>query len=122
MQLVHDVPGRFRFRSAKLKGDGRNAAILRGRVRALSGVTEASLNPVTGSLIVNYETTEGTREAILRDLEVLVQGPIAAAARPVLRRAPARPPQPVEFPEIIADMLAERLVAWAVRMMVTALI
>ncbi len=92
MQLVHDVPGRFRFRSAKLKGDGRNAAILRGRVRALSGVTEASLNPVTGSLIVNYETTEGTREAILRDLEVLVQGPIAAArARFSVARPRARP-------------------------------
>ena len=122
MQLVHDVPGRLRFGSPNLKGGHRQAAELRDRVRALNGVTEANLNPVTGSLIIHYESTQGVREAILRALEALVQGPIAAVPGPVLGRAPERGRQLTELAGIIGDMLAERLVEGAVRMMVAALI
>ena len=79
-------------------------------MRALSGVTEANLNPVTGSLIVHYESAQGVREAILRALDALVQGPIAAVPGPVLGRAPERGRQLAELAGIIGDMLAERLV------------
>jgi Heavy metal associated domain 2 len=65
IQLVHDVPGRLRFRVASLKGDHRRAATLRHQVRALGGVTMASFNAVTGSLLVHYETDQGAKKALL---------------------------------------------------------
>jgi Heavy metal associated domain 2 len=117
MQLMHEVPGRLRFTSAIPKGR-RYAAALRRRVRSLGGVTQASLNPITGGLIVHYETTQGTREAILRDLEALVKEPIVPA-RSVSGRAKR---EHVKLAEIIADRLAEHLVEGAVRKVISALI
>jgi hypothetical protein len=122
MHLVHDVPGRLRFSSTTVKGDPRYAAALRRQVRLLGGVTQASLNPITGGMIVHYETGGGTREAILRGLEALIQGPIVAVPRRVSGGVPAPARQHPELAEIIADMLAGRLVELAVRMMVAALI
>lgn len=113
MQLVHDVPGRLRFRVASLKGDHRRAATLRHQVRALGGVTMASFNTVTGSLVIHYKTAQGAKESIIDGLNALAQGAIEVT--PLQRPCP-------DLADIVSDMIVERLVERAIQMAVAALI
>jgi copper chaperone CopZ len=54
INLVHHVPGRLRFRSAALKGDARVGEVARARLSRIDGVTSVAANPITGSLLVEY--------------------------------------------------------------------
>jgi copper chaperone CopZ len=53
---VHDIPGRFRVRLGKLKGNDREAQEIISRLVALHGVRKVSFNALTGSLTVQYDT------------------------------------------------------------------
>jgi copper chaperone CopZ len=133
--LVHDVPGRLRLVAPHVRHDRRAAAALRRRVRAMGGVASATVNPLTGSVIVHYDGAGCTRDRILHSLGVATPGPAmrsapaaAAASRaPILLPAPAPrsgtiAPQGKAIAEMIANAVAERLVERAVRMAVAALI
>lgn len=49
------IPGRLRFRSAALKGAPRAGEIARARLSRIKGVTSVAANPITGSLLVEYD-------------------------------------------------------------------
>jgi hypothetical protein len=106
----------------RVKGDHRQAVALRRQVRALAGVTAASLNPVTGGLIVHYEIAQGARERIIDGVEALVREPIAPVPRRVPDDVPVRRRPHPDLAEIIADTLAEQLVERVIRVVMAALI
>lgn len=53
--LAHHVPGRVRLRSAALKGDVRACEQARHHLAQIGGVKKASANPITGSVLLQYE-------------------------------------------------------------------
>ena len=55
INLVHHIRGRLRFRSAALKGAPRAGEIARARLSRIKGVTAVAANPITGSLLVEYD-------------------------------------------------------------------
>jgi hypothetical protein len=66
--LAHEVPGRIRFRIPSLKRDCDSGRRLAEHVGAVSGVTAAQVNMLTGSLIVQFDGTARTREEVFAAL------------------------------------------------------
>jgi copper chaperone CopZ len=52
---LHALDGRIRVRLPEIRGDRRTAARLRQTLRTRSGVTAAEVNPLTGSVLVEYD-------------------------------------------------------------------
>ena len=52
---IHHVPGRLRLQIGRLKRDPAAAASARRRIATESGVREAKVNLLTGSLIIAYD-------------------------------------------------------------------
>lgn len=111
---IHDIPGRLRFILPALRRDRRRAAAVRARMRAIEGVTSASANPLTGSLVVHYAGAAATRENIVASLAEFDPGIV-----------PAEPASAVRA-RAVADMLAEavvgRIIERALRAAVAAVI
>jgi hypothetical protein len=124
IQLEHELPRRLRFSVPHLKGDRRGAAELSARVRALGGVAEADLIPLTGSLIVRHDGLPETRERIFRNLEELARVAILQRTEALPSIAVATTPARLDHKivDVVADALAERLAERLVRMAVAALI
>ena len=53
--IAHHVPGRLRLRSAALKGKVRASEQARRHLAQIDGVTSASANPATGSVLLEYD-------------------------------------------------------------------
>ena len=53
--IAHHVPGRLRLRSAALKGKVRASEQARRHLAQIEGVTSASANPATGSVLLEYD-------------------------------------------------------------------
>jgi hypothetical protein len=53
--IVSFCPGRIRLRFAELKNSATAADVLT-RIRAVAGVTNAEINHLTGSLLIEYDT------------------------------------------------------------------
>jgi hypothetical protein len=62
---LHEVPGRLRIKTPDLKRNPKKARILQRRLNSLAGVESASVNSVTGSLLVHYDPEIVRSEAIL---------------------------------------------------------
>lgn len=54
--VAHHLPGRMRLRSAALKGKVCANDRVRHHLAQISGVTAASSNPITGSVLLEYDT------------------------------------------------------------------
>ena len=111
---VHDIHGRLRFTLAAIRGDRRRTASLRARVRAIEGVSNATANPLTGSLIVQYDGARRTRERILASLD----GGPSALPEPAAMVIPCAG----TLAEILAKAVAERMVEHAIRIALAAVI
>jgi hypothetical protein len=61
----HEIPGRIRLQLPQWKGCRGNAACTAETVSRLSGVESASVNPLTGSLIVHFDSTVTSSREIL---------------------------------------------------------
>lgn len=55
VEYIHHVPGRIRVKSPLIKKNEANARAAMQLVQSLDGVTSVEVNPVTGSVIVNYD-------------------------------------------------------------------
>jgi len=55
VDLAHHLPGRLRLRSAVLRGDARASEEARRHLAEISGVRSASINPSTGSVLLEYD-------------------------------------------------------------------
>ena len=53
--LAHHLPGRLRLRSAVLKGNLRASEEVRRNLAQIGGVSPASVNPITGSVLLEYD-------------------------------------------------------------------
>lgn len=71
MVEIHQLPGRLRVRSQKLKGNAVLASLVRDTVENLKGVNSASVNALTGSLLVVYDINATHAASILKELRSL---------------------------------------------------
>lgn len=110
---VHDIPGRLRFRLDPLRGDSRKAAMLCARVRAIEGVRSASVNPLTGSLIVCHDGSAEVRRNILAALDAIGPRPAAASRTAGVEATLA---------DILAGAIADRIIERVLRAAVTAVV
>ena len=62
---VHDIPGRLRVKTPSIKGNHMSAREIEGLVNALPGIVSVTTNPVTGSVVVNYDSTSINSKEIL---------------------------------------------------------
>ena len=53
--LAHHLPGRLRLRSAVLKGNALASEEARRHLAQIDGVTSARANPLTGSVLLEYD-------------------------------------------------------------------
>ena len=67
--LVHSLPGRLRVCVAEIKGDSGASERLQGELLAIDGVREANAEPRTGSVLLRYDDSPETRQAIVQALE-----------------------------------------------------
>jgi copper chaperone CopZ len=118
--LAHELPGRLRFSLPHLRRDADRATALRDRLAALPGVTEASANPLTGSVLVLHDGG-ATQDRIIAAIELAGyrlmpnHPPRPAGVHPGLRpvAAIARP-----VVQAVAEKLLERLVVSALAVMI----
>ncbi len=54
---VHDLPGRLRVRIPRLKGDAITANHLVNQVNQIAGISSVIANPVTGSILIQYDAS-----------------------------------------------------------------
>ena len=66
INLLHHIPGRLRFRSAALKGNACACEMARSRLNRIRGVTSVAANPITGSLLVEYDPATLARTSSAR--------------------------------------------------------
>jgi len=52
---IHHVPGRLRVKSPTLKRNERHALQTKHHIDSVHGVLASEFNPVTGSLVINYD-------------------------------------------------------------------
>ena len=116
--LVHEVPGRLRFAAPALKRKAAAGAAVCAGLRELQGVSSASANPYTGSVIVHYDGAPATRLGVLSHIETVAL-PAAGFAAPGPAVASARGR---DLADRIAHAMAERLLEQMVRIAVAALI
>jgi len=80
---IHHVPGRLRVRVPAVKKCNDNAALLKGLLQAVPGVSAAEPNVTSGSIVVRYDP-QSTSAALI--LSVLTDRgyfqPIASPATP----------------------------------------
>jgi len=62
---VHEVPGRLRVKSPFIKGNTPSTEEIESLVKKLPGIVSVSSNPVTGSVVVNYDSTSISSQEIL---------------------------------------------------------
>ena len=117
--LAHELPGRLRFSLPSLRRDTVRATALRDRLAALPGVTAASANPLTGSVLVLHDGGAVTRERIIAAIEPAGYRPNPNhPVRPAgvslgLQVAIAHP-----LTRIVAEKLLERLVVSALAVII----
>jgi hypothetical protein len=77
MTYIHHVPGRLRLQTPQLKGNRRAAESALDKAVAITGVLEARVSAVTGSLLITYDNRELTPAALWQSLckSEIVSGP-----------------------------------------------
>ena len=87
---VHTVDGRMRIRLGILKRNPARADALREGLRALKGIKEVTVNPLTGSLLIHYDECQISRDELFTLLgagaEQLVRDDPDATAAPAGHR------------------------------------
>jgi len=109
--LVHELPGRLRFKVPDLKEDPARADALAKAMLVCPGVIAARANALTGSLVVEHDGAPGRRGALLAAM--------GAVSPPPRTTAPAHLSAVMMM---LADAVLQRLVERALRAAVAALI
>jgi copper chaperone CopZ len=93
---LHHVPGRLRLKTRSLKNSEAKAAEIRALFAQLPGIKSIEINPVTGSMLVRYDTAGITSAKILGFL----------VANSVITSIPEARPRLA--PRLLAGSMAER--------------
>lgn len=65
---IHDVPGRLRIKSPKLKYRPERCAAIQLKLKSINGVTTTKVNATTGSVTINYNRKELSSNYLLNVL------------------------------------------------------
>ncbi len=66
---MHSIPGRLRIKSPLVKGNQEKASDVEFLLNRSAGVTKTSVNPLTGSVVVNYDHKTVSEQSIINLLE-----------------------------------------------------
>ncbi|MGE0825755.1 MAG: HMA2 domain-containing protein [Candidatus Binatia bacterium] len=66
---LHALDGRIRIKSPAIKRAPQRAAEVEQQLREYGGITEVTTNPVTGSVLVQYDAQRLTQEQVLTFLQ-----------------------------------------------------
>jgi len=66
---IHHIPGRLRLKSPRLKRNPGEGAALQALLGERGGIRSCEVNPVTGSMLVQYDTAETSVGGIWELLE-----------------------------------------------------
>jgi copper chaperone CopZ len=66
---IHSVPGRLRIKSPALKRNQAGTKQVEVLLRGFAGVTRTSTNPLTGSIVVNYDQSSINQKEVIDLLE-----------------------------------------------------
>lgn len=75
--LVHVLDGRMRLKVPALKGDSATAKTIESTLATFPGVLKVTANPITGSVLLYYDTRRIGRMALI-DL-ITAMGPLGAS-------------------------------------------
>ncbi|MFB6248232.1 MAG: HMA2 domain-containing protein [Salinibacter sp.] len=113
---LHAIDGRLRVRLPALRGDRRAAARLRRTARTLPGVATANVNPLTGSLLVEYDDERLSRSEILDALGVEPPDSSGQGQSSLLGAVSA------EASPKVQDVVAEKMVEFAAERLLLAVL
>jgi copper chaperone CopZ len=68
---LHTIEGRLRIKSAILKGEPEKACEVERQLKSREGVTDVTVNPITGSVLVLYDPRCLSQSVILDTLKAL---------------------------------------------------
>ncbi len=77
---LHSVPGRLRVKTPRVKGNESRAEDVRRMLLAMEGVADVSINTVTGSILVQYDSGRVNHRELL---EALREGNIFDSSKAV---------------------------------------
>ena len=108
--LVHHVPGRLRLKRFPLERNKLEAARISALLTPCKGVHRSQVSTLTGSIVIHYDPTLTTVQAILTTLSQprMIEGtadrlpPLSPARVPALARTPI--PARVRSHEILANL------------------
>jgi copper chaperone CopZ len=112
---LHALDGRVRVRLSRIRGDRRTAARLRAKLRALSGVTAVDANPLTGSVLVEYDSARLAADDIFDLLDV--EPPVKEAQEGALLKRESSHRR-----TDVRDAVAEKLVEFAAERLLMAVL
>ncbi|MCT7954996.1 HMA2 domain-containing protein [Laspinema palackyanum] len=114
VEIVHAIPGRVRLRLPKIAQDSTCASRLQTAISAQPEVTEIRLNPLTASIVVQYEIAAGLDESWRSHLVEMIQEAIADSLpqeTPTLERNSLEEPDYPEETPGVAEVEPERILA-----------
>ena len=68
---LHKTPGRLRIKTPTVKGKPKKAVELKERIDGIRGISSTAVNPVTGSVVVHYDSAVIAQTTVL---EILANG------------------------------------------------
>ncbi|MFH0789134.1 MAG: hypothetical protein V2B13_16170 [Pseudomonadota bacterium] len=66
---IHSIPGRLRVKTPLVKGNQEKARDVEDLLSCCQGVDKASANPLTGSIVVNYDSKAVSDRSLIDLLE-----------------------------------------------------
>jgi cation transport ATPase len=88
-EIVHHRPGRLRLRHQALRGDPLQAARVRDAILHVPGVTECTVRPVTGSVLIRFDPDSTNASQLLRILDYARHTPPNTREERSLKSSPA---------------------------------
>jgi hypothetical protein len=113
VEIVHAIPGRVRLRVPTIAQDSTCADRLQTALSAQPEVTEIRLNPLTASIVVQYEMAAGLDESWRSHLVEMIQEAIADLPQETPTPEPDSPEEP-DYPEEtpgVAEVEPDRILA-----------
>ena len=114
---VHALEGRLRVRFPEIRGDHRAAATLRQELRALNGVIHVEANPVTGSVLVEYDDEQLSAETLFETLDLDLEASRDNPSHGALLKNESSEPRPE-----VRDVVAKKLVEFAAERLLLAVL
>jgi copper chaperone CopZ len=112
---LHALDGRIRVRFPEIRGNRRAAARLRQELRALPGVSKVDANPLTGSVLVEYDSERLSADEIFESLgvEVPADGP---------KQGTLLKTDPSDQGKEVRDAVAEKVIEFAAERLLLAVL